>query len=123
MVRPVPVFVCMRRASRGKLLHRMSMLAIDMIGMVVSMPPVFGIEVRYQQALAMMPACAEDIIIFLTLRRAFFLAQAIPFAIGMVLNSAGYYPRRNRAITRRLDEVASVKILQAINTDFLVDRA
>ena len=86
MVRPVPVFVRMHRARRGKLLHGMSMLAIDMMGMVVSTPPVFGIEVRYQQALAMMPACAKDIIIFLTLSRAFFLAQAIPFAMGMFLN-------------------------------------
>ena len=123
MVRPVPVFVCMRRASRGKLLHRMSMLAIDMIGMVVSMPPVFGIEVRYQQALAMMPACAKDIIIFLTLRRAFFLAQAIPFAMGMFLNSPGYYRRGNRAITRRLEEEAEVNIHQAIKTEFLVNPA
>src|SRR5438876_1067611 len=113
----------MRRASRVKLLHRLSMLAIDMIGMVVSMPPVIGIEVRYQQALAMMPACAKDIIIFLTLRRAFFLAQAIPFAMGMFLNSPGYYRSGNRAITRRLEEEAEVNIHQAIKTEFLINPA
>jgi len=86
MVWPVPVFVSMHHARRWQFLRSVSILSRDVMRVVVPAPPMLGIEVRHQQALAMMPARAKDIIIFLTLSRTFFLAQAIPFAMGMFLH-------------------------------------
>ena len=121
MVWPVPVFVSMHHARRWQFLRSVSMLTRDVMRVVVPAPPMLGIEVRYQQALAMMPARAKDIIIFLTLGRTFFLAQAIPFAMGMFLNSLGHNLSGNSAIARSFEKEAEVNIHQAIKAEFLVN--
>src|SRR5437764_14161206 len=121
MVRPVPVFVSMHLARPWQFLRRVSTLTRDVMRVVVPAPPVLGIEVCHQQALAMMPARAKDIIVFLTLGRTFFLAQAIPFAMGMFLNPLGHKLSGNCAIARGFEKEAEVNIHQAIKAEFLVN--
>lgn len=56
VVGPVLVAVAMRLTGRRQLGGGMSMVALDVTIRVVAPPKVFRIEIRYQQALAVVPA-------------------------------------------------------------------
>src|SRR5689334_2551564 len=94
-----------------------------MLRMIVTIPPVLRIKVRIKQALSMMPAITEDIVILLALRGSVLFAQAIPFAMRVFLHPFGHQGRRNNAISRSFEEEAAIHIHQAIEAQLLVDPA
>src|SRR5579884_3935600 len=95
----------------------------DMVRVIVAAPEVLWIVVEDEQALAVMPARAEDVIIFLALRRALLLAQAEPFAVRVLFDAVGHLGRDQRAITGGLEKETEMHVGQAIEAEFLVDPA
>src|SRR5579859_1263249 len=107
MVGPVPVYVGMHYSRRGQLRLRMGMRTLKMMGVVMAAPCILRAIVGYQQALAMMPAIAEDVIILLAFGGPFLFAQAIPFAVRVPDNAFSNQRRRQHAIAGGLEEKAS----------------
>src|SRR5579875_1756268 len=101
----------------------MGMCALKMMLMVVAAPQVPRIVVGDQQALPMMPARAEDIIIFLALCRPLVLAQTLPLAVLVLPDTPGHQRSRDDAIPRCFKEKAEVDVHQAIEAELFVDPA
>src|SRR5215472_86644 len=77
-----PVLVCMSvHHSKGRKLFLLMGVCSFQV-MVMTAPEVLRIVVGNQQALAMMPAGTEDVVVLLALCRTVILAQAIPFTMG-----------------------------------------
>src|SRR5579884_3951339 len=94
-----------------------------MMRMIMPAPEMPRIEVRHQQALSVMPARAEDIVILLALRGPLLLAQAIPFKMRMPRDTRGQFGRDNHAIAGSFEEEAVIDIGEAIEAELLVDPA
>src|SRR6266567_4653038 len=101
----------------------MSMRALDVIGMIVTTPQVLRVIVRDQQALSVMPAIAEDIVILLALGCLFILAQTVPLTMGMLLDTFRHQGSRKGAVASSFDKESEVDVRQAIETEFFVDPA
>src|SRR5215831_17404403 len=95
-----PVLVCMSmHHSRGwKLFLLMGVCSLQVMVMVMTAPEVLRVVVRNQQALTMMPAGTEDVIVFLALCRTVILAQAIPFTMRVLFDALSYTWSRQDAI-------------------------
>ena len=65
MIGPVLVDMGMHGSGRRQLVRQMSANPLDMMGVIVTSPHVLRSVIGYQQAFAMMPALAKDIIILL----------------------------------------------------------
>ncbi len=65
MIGPVLVDMGMHGSCRRQLTRQMTAHPLEMMGVIVTSPQVLGFKVGYQQAFAMMPALAKNIIILL----------------------------------------------------------
>jgi hypothetical protein len=88
----------------------MGMRPFEMVGMIMARPVIFMVVVRYQEAFAMMPAIAEDVIILLAPGSLLILAQAIPLSMGMLLDTLRNQRCRNDAIARSFEKEAVVDV-------------
>src|SRR5690242_16616898 len=120
MIGPMLVGMGMHDAWRGKFLRAMGMGSLQVIRMIVTIPPVLRIKVGNQQALSMMPAITEDIIIFLAFGSSLILAQAIPFAMRMLLDSFSHQRRDHNTIARSFKEKAAMNVHEAIEAELFI---
>lgn len=123
MVGPVAVFMRVHSASWRQFFWRVGMVAGDMVGMIMAAPGIAGIVVGYEQALTVMPAVAEDIVVLLTPGRALVITQAVPLKVGMLFEALGYNGCGYGTIASSLEEEAEVNVHQAIETELLVNPA
>src|SRR5579884_2299446 len=98
MVGPVLVDVAVLLSRRRQFPRLVGACAADVVRMVMAAPEVLRVVVENEQALPVMPARAEDIVIFLALRRALLFAQAEPFAVRVLFNAVGHLGSDQRAI-------------------------
>src|SRR5690349_16973282 len=123
MIGPVPVRVGMHDFRRGQLRLCMGMRPFEMMSVIVAAPGVLWAIVGYQQALAMMPAIAENVVILLAFGGPFFFAQTIPFAVRVLNKAFSNRGRRQDTIAGGLEEKTVVNVHQAIEAETLVDGA
>jgi len=88
----------------------MGMGSFEMVGLIMTRPVIFMVVVRYQEAFAMVPAIAEDVIILLAPGSLLILAQAIPLSMGMLLDTLRNQRCRNDAIARSFEKEAVVDV-------------
>src|SRR6266487_5490677 len=89
VVRPVLVLVAMRGAGWRQLLGRVGVPAAEMARVIVAEPAIFGHDVGYQQALAVMPAALIDVEVAFALGGALLLGQAVPVQVRVLLQQRG----------------------------------
>ena len=89
MIGPMLVFMAVRRTGWRQLLGRVRVSAAEMIRVSVAKPAILGYKIRYQQALAVMPAALEGVEILLALGGALLLSQAVPFQVRVLFNQFG----------------------------------
>src|SRR6266699_1155101 len=120
-----PMLVCMSvHHSKGwKLFLLMGVCSLQVMVMVMTAPEVLRIVVGNQQALAMMPAGTEDVIVLLALCRTVILAQAIPFTMRVPLDALNHTWSCQDAIAGGFQEETVVDVHQAIEAETLVDPA
>src|SRR6202023_2965887 len=95
----------------------------EMVGMIMTRPVIYWVVVRCQEAFAMMPAIAEDVIILLAPGSLLILAQAIPLSMGMLLDTLRNQRRCNDAIARSFEKEAVVDVHQSVKAEFFVNPA
>src|SRR5207302_1547029 len=81
------------------------------------------IVVGHEQALAMMPAIAEDVVVLLTFGRTLVITQAVPLKMGMLFDALGYNGCGYGTIASSLEEEAEINVHQAIEAKLLVNPA
>src|SRR6266516_1808144 len=101
----------------------MGMLSLHVMGMIMTRPAILRVVVRYQEAFAMVPTIAEDVIILLAHGGLLILAQAIPLPMEMFLDTLRNHRYRNDAITRSFEKEAVMDIHQAVKAEFFVNPA
>src|SRR5581483_6392363 len=118
-----PVLVCMGMHGTGQrqFVGLVSVRALKVIGMIMPTPQVLRMVVGNKQALPMMPAITENVVIFLAFGRSLILAQALPLTMHVFLNTLRYQWCSQDAISSSFEEKTVVDIHQAIKTEFLVD--
>src|SRR5579884_1576376 len=94
-----------------------------MMGMVMSAPVMLRLVVSHKQALSVMPAIAENVIIFLAPGRPFLLAQAVPFTVRMLDEQLDDLRCGLHPVAGGLEEETIVNIHQAIEAEALIDPA
>src|ERR1700676_2573927 len=99
----------------------MGMRTLEVMGMLVAAPQILLPVVGNEQAFAMMPAIAEDIIVLLCFGGTFFFTQTIPFAVRMLDDAFRHQGRGQHAIAGGLEEKTVVDIHQPIETETLID--
>src|SRR5450759_382399 len=123
MVGPVLMRVRMHGSAGGQLLFCMGMRTLEVMGMLMAAPQVLLPVVGNQQAFAMMPAIAEDIIVLLTFGGSFFFAPTIPFAVRMLDDALCHQGRGQHAIAGGLEEKTVIDIHQTVEAETLIDAA
>src|SRR5712692_5588772 len=123
VIGPVLVHVTMRGTNRREFMRFVSVRSAEMMVMVMTAPEVLRIIVGNQQTLAMMPASAEDVIVFLALRCSLILTQALPLTMWMLLDPLSHERRCEHTIAGSLEEEAIVDIHQAIKAEPFIDPA
>src|SRR5258708_9959084 len=123
MVGPVAVFMRVHDAIRRQFFWRVGMVARDMVRMIMAAPGIAGIVVGYEQALSVMPAVAEDVVVLLTFGCALVITQAVPLKVGMLLDAFSCQRGGYDTIASSLEEEAEVNVHQAIETELLVNPA
>src|SRR5579884_4033694 len=94
-----------------------------MMGMVMPAPVMLRSIIGHKQALSVMPAVAENVIILLALGRPFLLAQAVPFAVRMFDKQINDLRRGLHPVARGLEKETVVNIHQAIEAKTLIEPA
>src|SRR5712692_11317787 len=123
VIGPVLVHVTMRGTNRREFICFVSVRSAEVMVMIMTAPEVLRIIVGNQQTLAMMPASAEDVIVFLALRCSLILTQALPLTMWMLLDLLSHERRCEYTIARSLEEEAIVDIHQAIKAEPFIDPA
>src|ERR1051326_5474132 len=95
----------------------MGMRALKVLPVIMTTPQMALVIIGYQQALAVMPAVTEDIVILLALGAPFLFAQAIPLAMRMLLKEFGDGGRENGPVASGFKEEAVVNVHQAIDAE------
>src|SRR5260370_15180234 len=85
--------------GRWQFLSRMRVSPIKMKRMIMTSPEILKPIIGYQQAFAMMPPTAKDVIILFALGRTLFLASTEPFTMRMSLDAFSHLWRRRDTIT------------------------
>src|SRR5260370_1237163 len=123
MIGPMPVRVAMHYAGGREFILRVRVRPFEVPGVIVPVPLVVRVIVGNQQTLAMMPAVAEDIIVLFAPGSPFLLAEAVPFAVRVLLDALDDARSSDRSIAGRLEKEAVVDVHQAIETELLIDPA
>src|SRR5258708_39659749 len=97
--------------------------SFDMVGMIMPAPQVAGPVVSYKQALAVMPALTEEVVVLLAPGGLLVFAQTEPFAMWMSLDEFDYPRRSQHTIARGLKEEAIMDVHQAVEAEALINPA
>src|SRR5947209_17344722 len=98
MIWPVPMRMVMHDTCGRQLFWKVGMGTIQVIGMVVTAPQVLRSIVGDQQTFSVMPAIAEDVVVFLAFGGLLILAQAVPLAMRVLDDAPGHLRSGQRAI-------------------------
>src|SRR3989442_14667115 len=97
--------------------------SLDMVGMIVPAPQVAGPVVGYKQALAVMPALTEDVVVLLAPGGLLVFAQTEPFAMWMSLDEFDYPRRSQHTIARGLKEESINDAHPAVDSNVSINPA
>src|SRR5579875_555400 len=123
MVGPVLMHMRMHDTWGGQLMLLVRMRAFQVEWMVMPAPQMLRVIVHHQQALTMMPAITEDVVILLALRRSLLFTQAIPFTVRMLLQQRRQRRQGQHAIARGFEEETEMDVHEAIETELFIDPA
>src|SRR5579863_637468 len=110
MVRPMVMHMSVHRTGGWQFVCLMGMSPLKMLYMVMPAPYLLWIKISDQQAFAVMPAVTENVVILLAPGRALILAQAIPFAMWMLLDTLHNNRSCHRPIACCLEEETEVDV-------------
>src|SRR5580700_7949560 len=121
VIEPVVVHMGMHGADLRQFFRLMGVHSIEVIGMIVTAPQVANVIVDDEQAFAVMPTGAENVVVLLTPGGLLLLAEAVPLAMLVLLDMCCHLWNGQGAITGGFEEEAKVDVHQAIEAELLVD--
>src|SRR5579875_2378216 len=123
MVGPVLMHMRMHDTWGGQLMLLVRMRAFQVEWMIMPAPQMLRIIVHHEQALTMMPAITEDIIILLALCRSLLFTEAIPLAVWVLLQQRSQRRQCQHAIARGFEEETEMDVHETVKAKFFIDPA